>query len=54
MPAEAGEEGLGREEQHAGGNFAGLYDYDQDLLVSPWFYYGTYRDNACSVRCVKE
>ncbi|MBQ9892502.1 MAG: hypothetical protein IJM35_05035 [Bacteroidales bacterium] len=38
----------------AGGNFAGLYDYDQDLLVSPWFYYGTYRDNACSVRCVKE
>ena len=38
----------------AGGNFAGLYDLDQDLLVSPWFYYGTYRDNAFSVRCVKE
>ena len=38
----------------AGGNFAGLYDLDQDLLVSPWFYYGTYRDNACSVRCVRE
>lgn len=37
-----------------GGRFAGLYDLDQDLLVSPWFYYGTYRDNACSVRCVKE
>ncbi len=38
----------------AGKNFAGLYDLDQDLLVSPWFYYGTYRDNACSVRCVRE
>ena len=37
-----------------GGRFAGLYDLDQDLLTSPWFYYGTYRDNACSVRCVKE
>ena len=33
---------------------SGLYNYDVDLLASPWFYYGTYRDNACSVRCVKE
>ena len=37
-----------------GNDFKGLYDYDVDLLASPWFYYGTYRDNACSVRCVKE
>lgn len=43
-----------RDNNFAGENFSGLYDYDQDLLVSPWFYYGTYRDNACSVRCVRE
>ena len=34
--------------------YSGLYDYDYDLLGSPCFYYGTYRDHACSVRCVKE
>lgn len=43
-----------KDNNFAGENFSGLYNYDQDLLVSPWFYYGTYRDNACSVRCVRE
>ena len=31
----------------------GLFDYDVNLDPT-YFYYGTWRDNACSVRCVKE
>ena len=38
-----------------GGNlFGDAYDKNVALLSSPWFYYGTYLDNACSVRCEKE